>query len=246
MRRVNDGVFAPAAGVLWCTHDDSTILLSLRTGRYTTLEGSTVAIWQGITERRTVAWLCEALASAKDDDDPSAFVLQTLETLQQRGLIQRAGEPVPERSFVQATGWDGATVDSASGPPSIVILVVSLLTVRLLLRALGLRTVLRLLMRRFARQPRGRLRSEWLARLDRNMRLAEALSPVFTECLERSVVTWCAMRRVGAEAQLRFGVHVHPFAAHAWVEHLDEPIGDTHEDLMRYRMFPPLEPEALQ
>jgi hypothetical protein len=47
---------------------------------------------------------------------------------------------------------------------------------------------------------------------------AAVLYPGRARCLEQSLILSRELRRRGADAKLRFGVHPYPFGAHAWVE----------------------------
>jgi hypothetical protein len=68
--------------------------------------------------------------------------------------------------------------------------------------------------------------------------IAAALYPGRARCLEQSLVLSRALRRRGADARLRFGVHHYPFTAHAWVEVQGCAINEMEGYL---NMFTPLE-----
>ena len=67
---------------------------------------------------------------------------------------------------------------------------------------------------------------------------AAALYPGRARCLEQSLVLNRELRRRGADARLRFGVHPYPFGAHAWVEVQGYPINEPTDYL---NMFTPLD-----
>jgi hypothetical protein len=67
---------------------------------------------------------------------------------------------------------------------------------------------------------------------------AAALYPGRARCLEQSLVLNRELRRRGADAKLRFGVHPYPFGAHAWVEVCGRAINEPDDYL---KMFTPLQ-----
>jgi hypothetical protein len=67
---------------------------------------------------------------------------------------------------------------------------------------------------------------------------AAVLYPGRARCLEQSLVLSRELRRLGAAARLRFGVHPYPFGAHAWVEVEGRTIN---EDADYMKMFTRLE-----
>lgn len=75
-------------------------------------------------------------------------------------------------------------------------------------------------------------------RVAHNVAAAAALYPGRARCLEQSLVLSRELRRLGAAARLRFGVHPYPFGAHAWVEVQGRTINED-EDYMK--MFTPLD-----
>jgi hypothetical protein len=62
-------------------------------------------------------------------------------------------------------------------------------------------------------------------------------------CLEQSLALYWLLRRRGAAARLRVGVHPAPFMAHAWVEYGGAPIN---EDEDRIRELLPLPIDAVE
>jgi hypothetical protein len=67
---------------------------------------------------------------------------------------------------------------------------------------------------------------------------AAVLYPGRARCLEQSLVLSRELRRLGAAARLRFGVHPYPFGAHAWVEVQGRTINEDEDYL---KMFTRLE-----
>ncbi len=65
--------------------------------------------------------------------------------------------------------------------------------------------------------------------------LAAALYPGRAACLERSLLLAWYLRRAGVAVQLRMGVQMYPFLAHAWVEHRGVVINDVPEHVRRFR-----------
>ena len=75
-------------------------------------------------------------------------------------------------------------------------------------------------------------------RVAQSVAAAAALYPGRARCLEQSLVLSRELRRLGAAARLRFGVHPYPFGAHAWVEVQGRMINEDEDYL---KMFTPLE-----
>jgi hypothetical protein len=72
--------------------------------------------------------------------------------------------------------------------------------------------------------------------------MAGALYPGRALCLEQSLVLYYLLRRQGFPVRYCHGVRPHPFQAHAWVEHGNEPINDVSEHVALFMRFPDLLP----
>jgi Transglutaminase-like superfamily len=68
--------------------------------------------------------------------------------------------------------------------------------------------------------------------------LAAALYPGRALCLEQSLVLVMLLRRAGVDARLQFGVQVHPFLAHTWVEVAGVPVNDFPEHVSHFMVLP--------
>jgi hypothetical protein len=77
-----------------------------------------------------------------------------------------------------------------------------------------------------------------VARTEYVVAMAAALYPGHAACLERSLMLYWQLRRVGVPATYRMGVQLYPFLAHAWVEHDGVPINDVPEHV---RLFRPID-----
>ena len=68
--------------------------------------------------------------------------------------------------------------------------------------------------------------------------MAAALYPGRALCLERSLVLYHYLRRVGQPVTFCLGVQPFPFAAHAWVEYRNEPVNDVPEHVKWFTRLP--------
>ena len=57
------------------------------------------------------------------------------------------------------------------------------------------------------------------------------------DCLPRSLALVVALRRLGVDAEICFGVQKFPFAAHAWVEAGGRVINETPESVRHYTLL---------
>jgi Transglutaminase-like superfamily len=65
-------------------------------------------------------------------------------------------------------------------------------------------------------------------------RLRPLLPPTRTPCLVNSVVLLEFLAAHGQFPRLVFGVQVHPFSAHCWVQHADIVLNSTLEDVLKF------------
>lgn len=250
---VNDGRYAPCSDARWCEHGDLTIVLSLRTGLYTSLTGLAAAVWSQICSGmpvRAAAEMSDADVADTNDAFRTSDLIHHFESL---ALIRRIDERAPlmevpehERPTdvfgVAAAGQNEAI---RARVPSVISCCVGLALLRLTLRLFGLWRVLRLVRRIGGDQRAGALDGAYLRTLLRRTRIARAISPVPTACLEQALFVLCVLRRLGARPRLRIGVHPYPFSAHAWIEHDGEPVVESREELLRFRPFQPIDPALL-
>jgi hypothetical protein len=68
--------------------------------------------------------------------------------------------------------------------------------------------------------------------------MAGAFYPGRALCLEQSLLLYYLMRRQGIAVKYCQGVQFYPFAAHAWVEYLEEPISDVAEHVKLFTRMP--------
>lgn len=68
--------------------------------------------------------------------------------------------------------------------------------------------------------------------------MAAAFFPGRALCLEQSLALYLLLRRMGIQADLRFGVQAYPFAAHAWVEHGGEAVRESADRLKQLVSLP--------
>jgi hypothetical protein len=57
-------------------------------------------------------------------------------------------------------------------------------------------------------------------------------------CLEQALALYFALRRRGFPVELRIGIQPYPFFAHAWVEHLGQPVNEDPEVVRHFVTFP--------
>ena len=74
----------------------------------------------------------------------------------------------------------------------------------------------------------------WVARVERAVATAAALFPGRAECLERSLLLYWLLRRRGVRCELRLGVQLYPFLAHAWVERDGVVLNDVPEHVAQF------------
>jgi hypothetical protein len=77
----------------------------------------------------------------------------------------------------------------------------------------------------------------WIETVARGVVAAAVFCPGRVECLEQSMALYFLLRRHGVAAELRFGVRMMPFAAHAWVLHRGVPVNEELEQLRQFAVF---------
>lgn len=246
--------WAPASSTLWCSHGDVTFLLSLETGRYHTLDDEVaVAAWYQMCEGEALDAIARRIAAdygdAVDAREVLADLCALLSDLSRRGLIVPLASPAASTAHAIASGReDRRQAGSSTSPslacdaatpalPSVSACLVRLAIVHVLMKAIGLRKLLR----HVARRTPGPLRapaSSFARALAGRVGTAMVWYPFGTACLEHSVCLLWMMRRAGCAVDLRIGVQPFPFSAHAWVECGGEPLNESPERVALFQPFP--------
>lgn len=247
----------PAEGAVWCTEADLTVILSLDTGQYHTLNEVGGRIWRYVCENRHFDEITELVASdygiTESADSVRRDITDLLFDLEKRRLIRRGTirpREVMARELTASAAKgkpsdDLGPIHAVSPPvPTMMACLARLTTIYVALRAAGLRRVLSHVCVHPSNTRRDVPRG-WLQQTARRVAVAGVLCPFRIQCLERSLcVLWFA-HRAGVDARLRMGFVPYPFQGHAWVECESEPINDDPEHLRLFRAFPPLESEGI-
>ncbi|HKE88179.1 MAG TPA: lasso peptide biosynthesis B2 protein [Vicinamibacterales bacterium] len=245
-----NGVHALNDGVYWCHHGGIVVVLSMNSGRYTTLDPLASMVWIRACEGDALDRIVEHVRSERlptpDVAELEATISELIEAFCEKGLLRAmpatGGPPEPTTTLGQAAPRSTTASPRAKAPrvPSVIECCVLLACARIALRVLRLRKVLAYLWRT-RREISCVLNERWLQALARNLAIAQAISPIHTACLEQSLTAWWCLNRAGAEAHLRLGAQPFPFNAHAWVEHRGTPVVDDPEHLREFRAFPPID-----
>ena len=122
--------------------------------------------------------------------------------------------------------------------PSVGRCVLALLVVRASLKARGFGPTVAWARRRGARISGGGLAAHEVERAAYHVAVAAAFFPGRAVCLEQSLSLYLLLRARGVAAELRIGVQVYPFYAHAWVELDGEPVNEDREIVAKFRTLP--------
>lgn len=122
--------------------------------------------------------------------------------------------------------------------PSIVRCALALLAVRAGLKARGFGPTVAWARRLGARAAGAGLAPEEVERAAYHVAVAAAFFPGRAVCLEQSLALYVLLRRRGVPAELRLGVQVYPFYAHAWVELHGQPVNEDVETVEKFRALP--------
>jgi len=231
-------------------HDDTAILLSLSTGRYFSLEAHDRRMWQllssGLDEGAVAHTLATGINAPERVDEILSDVRELCDQMANRHLLAPStGQEGSElwRDTV-ATRLFQSVAFPARSPrarvPSKARCFASVALIHAGVRLFGLPGVLSWLDSKGSSGCVGVLPHPWLSQMLRNVYTALAFYPFNVACLETSLAILALLRRAGARGQLRLGVDIHPFAAHAWVEYEGSPLNETAETTRRYRLFPAL------
>jgi len=124
--------------------------------------------------------------------------------------------------------------------PSVGRCALALLAVRARLKARGFGPTVAWARRRGARVQGTVLPPDQVERAAYHVAVAAAFFPGRAVCLEQSLALYLLLRRRGVPAELRIGVQVYPFYAHAWVELHGEPVNEDRETVEKFRALPEL------
>jgi hypothetical protein len=122
--------------------------------------------------------------------------------------------------------------------PSVARCALALLGVRARLKARGFGPTVAWARRAAARARGPGLAPEEVERAAYRVAVAAAFFPGRAVCLEQSLALYLLLRRRGVPAELRIGVQVYPFYAHAWVELHGEPVNEDRETVEKFRALP--------
>lgn len=240
----------PAIGVTSCTHGDVTIILSLDTGRYATVDELGGRIWTGICAAESIAHIAHQIAreyAVADVESVRRDVTAFVESLKQRKFVcRRPDAPFARKVQERRPPGQPGLLPSPLRPPSVFACLVILACVHTLLRAVGLRWIMTRLLQLGTERPAAALPRPWLDEFVHNVRAAAAIYPLRSACLVQSLSLLWGIRRAGGDARLRIGVAPFPFRAHAWVEHLGSPVNEDEETLAVYRVMPDVDFCALR
>jgi len=220
--------------------------MSLQTGRYFTLDESASRMWvllsRGLRESEVALRISREQSSPVRPTEIVEDVREFADSLHHRHLLHpwcanRVGDRQQSRFARVWPIWRGRA-------PSLATCFATLFVIDAGLRLFGLARVLKTVRARTNANPR-QLSTDWLHAMLRNIYVASAWYPWRAACLEQSLAILALLRRYGSTGSLRIGIHVHPFSAHAWVDYFGQPLNETTETIMRYRVFPPIDPEFL-
>lgn len=213
-------------GVYFAAVDGEGVLMDLATDRYLALTGLGADIWRGFQDGASLERIAESIAerhALSSVQEGLAVVKDQLETWVLAGLLVTgpvaSGESPRPRlpsKAARAGIYTPTTCSSASVPPVLRIGAASVCVRWLLLRR-GLIGVLCWL-QRFRGAQLIDLDERARAVIDVHARLRHHFGRRRADCLMRSLSLATALRWMGVDAEVCFGVRKFPFRAHVWVE----------------------------
>jgi hypothetical protein len=239
--------YQPSCHVLVAEAESLVVLLSLKTGRYFSLDDLGAEIWRHVARGATVDDVCKALE--RDDNSEAALredVRAIVAGLLEAGLLECIGtSPDSKARYREAAQLSGRVDAGSARLPSPITCFVLLAVFDLALRVLPLHKVIR-----FAY---GKLRTghaigpdhQFVRQLRSLVESVAVFYPIRAECLERSLTFLFLLRRSGMDAALRIGVDPFPFEAHAWVEHSGRSLTEPEEAIIRFVKFPAVTVDVL-
>ena len=227
----------PGAGVLACKYDGGTVLLSLATGKYFTLNQTASGLWERLVDARTIDEAARSLATeyeisletARQDAGELLSALSTLGLIAPR--LNRHADvswPVPARRC-RRQSQGGLTVPSFLGTW------LTLVKFHILLRLGRLAKIADPSPNSSSAPSDTILDPVFRDALTRRVRTAAAWLPFRVACLAQSLTVIEILRKRGHDAALRVGIYPYPFSAHAWAECGGHPVNELPEELLRYR-----------
>jgi hypothetical protein len=219
-------VLASASGfrvpdsVLSSDFGSAIVVLSLKNGRYYTLDETASQVWRTVSD--SSQYRPEDLAIEAADD--------VMAGLLRLGLIVDADQGEPDHLLVPSL----TRPERALSVPSVTTATAWMSCISVALRTVSLRSVWR-----WAHGPHAcqgtRCSSAFVDELSHQVARASALSPFRCQCLEQSLFVLRWLRRSGIDAGLRLGIMQYPFRAHAWVEVHGTVVNDSPERIRVYR-----------
>lgn len=81
---------------------------------------------------------------------------------------------------------------------------------------------------------------DWSRMLTRRIEIAAMYYPFHADCLERTLTFVRLARRTGLSAEMRIGIDLFPFEAHAWAESAGTALNEPEEAVVRFLKLPQL------
>lgn len=232
----------PDASALWCVHGDITLLLSLETGRYHTLDETAGAIWRSIVTGDDLRDAAREISrdTGVDSDTILHDICELVTDLAARQLVHPlASTPLTTHRRVWRQARRRSTVRAETPRvPSVMRCLCRLALVHVLLKTIGLRRVLRHIAATTSPSGTAFPSATMPARLAVAVGRARAWYPLRAACLERSVCLLWLIRLAGSDATLRIGVQPFPVSAHAWIECDGRILNDSEEHVALFKAFP--------
>jgi hypothetical protein len=234
---ISDATFVrPAWGVLTSDQDPLMILLSLRNGRFYTLNETGSAIWRRVGEGQTVQAVINGVAASFGGSEGVAHRVRDFVTdLVRQGVLSIGPKP-PALSVSRIASEEAAQSACHHDALPTAVALVYLTLVAAGLRIVGTERTWRFAHRNLP-QRKSPISQQQAAAVTQAVSRAATLLPWRARCLQQSLATLCLLRKAGIDAHLRLGVQQFPFYAHAWVQVGDMTVNDSPEMLKLYRPF---------
>lgn len=237
-----NSVWRAGADVVWCSTEGLTTVLSLDRSVYVALNELAGGIWTQLVNGKTPEQIIQTLVSVYPDASANEIekdVLTALSSFVRRELLRPAHNLRAVKHISKPRPSPSRKSIPLDRPPSVLMCVGAIVACHVLVRMLGFRRTLELLPSTEHRIPAPESQS-WLEQVSRRIRIADAIYPLGSACLERSLAALWFTRRAGLPTELRIGIQQLPFSAHAWVECNGTPFTDTADYLAQYRVLPVL------
>lgn len=227
----------PGASVFACKYDGGTALLSVRAGKYFTLNEAGSALWERLTGGLTIEEAARSLATDYEISLDAARhdAAELLTRLSSKALIEPRVNRHSDAAISATTRQRPLSATDTLRVPSLLRTWLTLIKFHVLLKVGRLTQIaepgLSVTSKRSATVLDPRLRDA----LNRRVRTAAAWLPFQVACLAQSLTVIEILRRHGLDATLRVGIYPYPFSAHAWAECGGQPVNELPEELLRYR-----------